>query len=219
MKLDKKIIYFALVCLILAGIIRVIFGGFTVDLMLKKHESININVGQTINMNDMKQICKNVFKDKKFVLRRIEVFNESVNINVESITNDEKVQLVNELKGKYDLKDLSPDDIVITSNSNVRIRDMITPYIAPLAICEVIILVYMYIRFIHFKPLKVIGKMLLINVITVAVYYSLIAILTIPFASTTVSISIAVIILEMLIYIAKQEKVCHGLFADKKVKE
>ena len=96
---------------------------------------------------------------------------------------------------------------------------MITPYIAPLAICEVIILVYMYIRFIHFKPLKVIGKMLLINVITVAVYYSLIAILTIPFASTTVSISIAVIILEMLIYIAKQEKVCHGLFADKKVKE
>ena len=96
---------------------------------------------------------------------------------------------------------------------------MITPYIAPLAISSVIILVYMYIRFIHYKPLKVIGKMLLINIITIAIYYSLIAIFAIPFAEATVSISIALVILEIVLYIAKMEKEHHGLFASKEVKE
>ena len=104
MKTNKKIAILALVLLVLAGMVVVIFKGFNVSLMYRQHESLDIVIGTKFEIKDVKEICNKVFKDKKYVLRTIEVFSDAVNINVESITDEEKQDLVSEFNNKYGLE-------------------------------------------------------------------------------------------------------------------
>ena len=103
MKLDgnKKIILLGLILLIVAGIIVVALKVFNVSLILQQHESVNIFICKEVNLKDIKSICNEVFGNKRVVLRNVELFDDSVNINVESITNEEKEVLVSKINEKY----------------------------------------------------------------------------------------------------------------------
>ena len=98
---NKKIVLLGIILLILAGIIIIALKGVNVSLMFGKHESIEIKLEKEVAVSDMNQICKEVFEDKKFVVKGLEVFSDSIQINVESITDEEKNSLIGKINEKY----------------------------------------------------------------------------------------------------------------------
>ncbi len=206
MKLDgnKKIILLGLILLIIAGIVVVALKGFNVSLILQQHESVNLVIGKEIDLKDIKSICNEVFGNKKVVLRNVELFNDSVNINVESITNEEKEELVTKINEKYGTE-ITVEGLTVNSNSNVRIRDLIKPYFKPVILSIVLIIVYLIIRFRKENTLNVLGTIAGIIVLTEAALASIIAIVRIPLSPIMINLMTVVAIIELLVYINKKE--------------
>lgn len=198
---SKKIILLGLILLIVAGITIIVLKGFNVSLMYQQHEAINVVVGKEINKNDINLICKEVFKNKTFVVRTIDFFNDSVNINVESITDDEKNELVSKLNEKYGTS-LNIDSLNISTIANIRIRDIARPYVKPIIISIVVIVAYLIIRFRKMNVAKLLGKLLLTEVVLA----SIIAIARIPVSPVVVNLMTIVAVIELILYINKREK-------------
>ena len=143
---NNKVLILGLSLLIIAGIVVVLFKGFNVNFLLEQHEVIEFVIGKDFEMKDVESICNDVFKDKKVVVRTIEVFDDAVSINATSITSEEKENLVNKLNEKFGTSK-TVDEITIDTVANVRMRDWIKPYVQPIAISAVIILAYIAAKF------------------------------------------------------------------------
>lgn len=206
MKLDgnKKIILLGLILLIIAGIIVVAFKGFNVSLIYQKHETVDFLIGKEINLKDIKSICREVFKDKSVVIKEVELFSDSVSISVESITNEEKEQLINKINEKYGTE-FTVSGVTVTTNSNIRIRDLIKPYFKPVILVTVLIIVYLIIRFRKNNIFELLGTIAGIIILTEAVLASLIAIVRIPLSPLMINIMMVVAVIELLVYINKKE--------------
>lgn len=202
---SKKIVLLGLILLIIAGAVVVALKGFNVDLMLEQHEEMNIVIGKEINIKDIKSICKEVFKNKQVVVRTVDLFNDSVNISVESMTDEEKNELVNKINEKYETE-LSAENLSAYTVSNVRIRDLVRPYISPVLISVIVIVAYLIIRFRKMSVLKLLGKLFGIIILTEAVIASIIAISRIPVSATIVNLMTVVAVIELIFYISKTEK-------------
>ena len=196
---SKKIVLLGLILLIIAGIVVVALKGFNVDLMLEQHEAINIVIGKEINIKDVKGICKEVFKNKQTIIRTVDLFNDSFNIGVESITDEEKNELINKLNEKYGTE-LKIEELNVYTVSNVRIRDLIRPYITPVFISIIVI------RFRKMSVIKLLGKLIGTIVLTEALIASIIAITRIPVTSIIVNLMTVIAVVELIIYINKTEK-------------
>ena len=209
MKTSKKIILLGLILLIIAGVVVIALKGLNVSLMFKQHESINLLIGKEIDYIEFSNMCKEVFGNKKFIIRKIELFDDSVSINVDSITDEEKENLVNKINERYVSEgedEYTVDNINITTIPNIRLRDIISIYIKPVLISAVMILAYMIIRYRKNKPLETIGKILLELVLTEVAILSLIAIVRIPFSSVVISIMFVIAVIELIAYNLKLEK-------------
>lgn len=204
MKSSKKVCFLALVLLILAGIIVVALKGFNVGLMARQHESLEIVIGKSFEVKDIKDICKEVFGDKKVVIRVIEVFSDAVNINVESATDEEKQELVNKLNEKYGLE-LKNESVTVKVSSNIRIRDMITPYIVPGLVSAILITLYLVLRFRKVNAFKLLLNLFGIVIVTMLAIASLIAVTRFPFTSLVVNGMVIIAILEVIVFTAKME--------------
>lgn len=202
---NKKIIVLGLILLVLAGIIVVALKGTKVDLMMGYHKSIDIVIGKEFDIKDIEKICKEVFKDKDVVLRKVEVFEDSININVISITDEEKTNLISKINEKYSIE-LDENEITVNLNSNIRVRDVIKPYIVPVTISMVLIYAYMAFRYKKLNVLKVLGKITLCIIITEAVIASIIAIFRISLSAMLINFMLVIAIAEIIGYLNKKEK-------------
>ena len=204
-KNSKKILILGIILLIIAGIIVVLLKGFNVSLMFGKHESIEMKIGTEVNMETVNEICKEVFQDKKYVAKELEVFGDSFQINVGSITDEEKTNLLDKINEKFGTQKTS-DDLKITSVSNKRIRDIVTPYVVPMLTSIGIVLIYMLIRFRKIDNLKIIADYLEKAILTNTILFSAIAIIRIPVSDEVINIAMIITILELVYYMAKSEK-------------
>ena len=205
MKMNKKICILALILLIIAGIVVVALKGFNVSLMSREHSSVDIVIGKKFELKDVDEICKKVFGNKEYVLRTVEVFSDAININSESFTDDELNNLVTEFNGKFGLE-LKREDLEVQSNSNIRIRDMVYPYILPGFVSMVLITIYFVIIFRKESTLKVLLNLYGLLIITVASLASIVAIARIPFSSMTINILVAIVIVELVYFAARMNK-------------
>lgn len=203
--LNKKVLILGLSLLILAGVVVVLFRGFNVNFMLEQHEVIEFVIGKDFEMKEVSDICDEVFGDKKVVLKIVEVFNDSVSINVESITNEEKQNLVNKLNEKFGTTK-TVDEIEVKTVANVRIRDWVKPYIKPISISGIIILGYIAVKFREENIFKLLAKIIGIVVLTMAIILSVLAILRIPMSPIYIMLLTAVALVEVMVYINKHEK-------------
>lgn len=201
---NKKVLILGLSLLILAGIVVVLFRGFNVDFMLEQHEVIEFVIGKDFEMKEVSNICKEVFGNKKVVLKKVEVFNDSVSINVESITNEEKENLVNKLNEKFETTK-TVDQVTVKTVANVRIRDWVKPYIKPIIISAVIILAYIAVKFREQNIFKLLTKIVGIVVLTIASILSILAIFRIPMTPFYIMCLTAVALIELMVYINKLE--------------
>ncbi|MBR3696888.1 MAG: hypothetical protein IKM97_01240 [Clostridia bacterium] len=198
----KKISILGLCLLILAGIVVVLFRGFNVNSLLEQHEVIELVIGKDFELADVNNICKDVFKNKKAILRKIELFNDSVAINVSSITNEEKDNLIEKINNKFETN-IDVSDVEIKTIAKVRIRDWVKPYIKPITISAVIILAYICVRFKKENLFLLIGKIIGILLITILVLLSIFAIFRIPMSPIYITLITSVALIELIIYIKK----------------
>lgn len=205
LNMTKKILLLGLVLLIVAGTIVLLLKGLNVSLMYKEHEAMNLRIGKEIDYNEFNQMCKEVFGNKEFVLRKIELFDDSVNISVENITDEEKENLVSKINEKFE-EEYTAQDIVVNKIPNIRLRDIVRPYIKPVIISAVLIIAYLIIRFRKNNVLELLGKLFLLIVFTELGILSLIAIIRLPVSSIVINLMSVVAIVELVIYVAKTEK-------------
>ena len=203
--MGKKILLLGLILLIVAGVVVIALKGLNVSLMLRQHESITLYIGKDINYDEFFNMCKEVFGDQEFVLRRVELFGDSMNISVESITDEQKEKLAEKLNEKYE-ESYTADTIAVKTVPNVRIRDIIRPYIKPTIISGALVLAYMLIRFRKINAWQIVGKLMLEMILTEVALLSLIAIVRIPVSSVIINLMFVVAIIELVIYNIKTEK-------------
>lgn len=168
----KKIVILGIILLILAGIVVVALKGFNVSLLFGKHEAVQIKLDVDVDLKKVQEACEETFAEKKFVVRGLEVFGDSAQINVESITDEEKNTLIGKLNEKFGTEK-TVEDLNISSVSNKRIRDVVKPYIMPMIILYVIVFIYMLIRFRSQNPVQLIltciWKTILIEALLISV--------------------------------------------------
>ena len=203
--LNKKVVILGLSLLILAGIVVVLFRGFNVNFLLEQHEVIEFVIGKDFEMKDVKDICNEVFGDKKVVLRTVEVFNDAVSINVESITNEEKENLVTKLNTKFGTTK-TVDEVTIETVSNVRMRDWLKPYIQPITISGLIILAYIAVKFREENLVKLLAKIIVIVAVTMLSILSILAIFRVPMSPIYIMGLTAIGLIELMMYINSYEK-------------
>lgn len=202
----NKIICLAIVLLIIAGVIVVALKGFNVDLMLSSHEEIDVVIGKKFELSDVKDITNEVFKDRKVVLRKIEVFEDAVAIDIKYTTEDELIALKDKMNEVYGL---TLEKVESKQISNVRIRDLVDPYILPTIISFIILIAFVAIKYrkmsknaIVKMPLELIIKQLVLQ----ACLMSIIAICRIPFNKLVMPILIAIGAVSCIMWISKNEK-------------
>lgn len=201
----KKILLLGLILIIIAGVVVVALKGFKVSLFYEQHESLNLVIGKEVNINDIKNICKEVFNDKEVIVKKLELFDDSVNINVESITDEEKANLVQKINEKYQTE-FTVEGITVNSNANVRLRDIIRPYITPLVICAVVIVAYILVRYRKLNSLKFLGKLVLGIVFSELFVASIILITRYPITPVIINVMIALAVLEVVLAVDAKEK-------------
>ena len=194
---NKKIVLLGVILLIIAGIVVVALKGINVSLVFQQHESISLLIGKQININEIQEICNEVFKNKKVVLKKVELFDDSVSIIAQSITDEEKSNLIQKVNEKYSTE-FKVEDITIEKVSNVRVRDMVRPYILPIIISTVLIIIYMVIIFKNQKFVKIIGKIFGIILLTELALASIIAISRIPLLPIMVNLMFVIAIIELI---------------------
>ena len=126
----SKIISFLVYGIVIIGIIVTATVGLNFDLKYQEAKRIQLNIGKTFEISDIKQITKEVLGNQKVYIRKVEVYEDTVSILAKDITNEQKTEIVNKTNEKYGLE-LSADQIEITTIPRTRGRDIIKPYVIP----------------------------------------------------------------------------------------
>ena len=202
---SKKILLLGMILLIVAGIVVVSLKGVKVSLKLQQHEVINVYLEKIVEFKEFKNICKDVFGNKRFELRNVEYFNNSFDISVENITDEEKAKLVEKVNEKFETE-IKIEDLRIYTVANIRVRDIVKPYVKPVIISAVLMIAYIIIRFRKLSAWKVLGKIFGIIALTEALIASVITITRLPLSATIINLMAVIAVIELILYINKLEK-------------
>ena len=198
--MKKKIlcIIFVIICIIDIAITAI--KGLNVGLYFG--EGYNISFSESnINLKDIKSIAKDVFGNK-FVVQKVEFFDNSCIIKVKSVNDDQINNLCTKLNEKYS-SDLKSTDVKVEHISNVRVRNIVEPYIIPTILSLLIVLGYYAIRFKGASQMFGLVKTLLIVDVLI---YSVYAIGRLPINVLTMPILIITYVLVVLGYTVYSEK-------------
>ena len=188
MSKKSKIIGIILIIIFIIAIVLTGIRGLNVDLNYSEGTSILFNLEQEYNTKDIETIAREVWTDGQIVVQKVEVYDESVLIKV-SYANEENLQmLLDKINEKYSLE-LELSDITVEYNSNVKIRDMVRPYIVPMLIATALIVVYYSIRF---RGVKEILDLLIKLIFAEGILFSIYAITLIPIDALTMPIGMLV---------------------------
>ena len=206
MKQKNKIIIASSVIalIILAGIVAVGVWGFNKELRFAQSQSIELNVGQEINIDEIKKIADEVLGMHNMV-QTVEIYEDVVTIRAITISEEQKNTIVNKIKEIYEFEQTA-ENTDINTVPVTSIRDMYKQYVTPFIISGVLVVAYMAIRYYKKGILKVIAKTIFIPVIAELLLLSWMAIVRIPIGRYTPIFIILVYIASIWFIIKKIEK-------------
>lgn len=194
---NTKIIYLVAVLIIIIGIAVTCICKTNFSLEYSEHTRIDVYIGKEFNIDDIKQIAKEVFKNKEIKYQNIETFNDSIAINIKELNDEELTVLKDKVKEKYQIEEID-SNVTTMIIPHYRIRDMIKPYIIPMVITTIIILAYAGIRYLKLGAFIVTIKLLVRLIVSQAVFASIIQILRIPVGVYMVPVAILIYILTIM---------------------
>lgn len=195
----KKIVYAVLAVIIIIGIIVIATVGFNVDVIYSNHREIKVYVGKDYNIDEVKQIVNEVIPEEKVVINKVEKFNDSFIIKVNKISDEQLESLKQKISEKYEISEENRDNMITDSYiGSFRIRDLIRPYVQPIIISTVVILVYMGVRYKKLGIAKVIIQEIIVLVMAMALLLSVIAITRCPVNRAFIPAGLTVYILTII---------------------
>lgn len=203
----KKILYIVMALIIIAGISVVAVKGFNVELKYRHHQKIELNIGEEVKTEEIQKIADEVFGKNKSNVQIIEVYKDAVQITAKEISEEQKnsvVQKVNELypqeaaEGKEATALIKAENVKIITNTNIRLRDVISPYIIPMIIITIVVLVYLAIRYRKLGIVKSIVEPAVILVLTQVILLSVLAIVRFPMGRLTMPLILLVYVVSII---------------------
>lgn len=215
----KKISYFILIAIIIAGGIVVGVNGFNKSVQYKRNVTIYVKIGQEFENKDMMNIAKEVFPDESVIVQKVELYNDMVSFTLEE-KSDEELQpkleeLNNKINEKYELEN-TVDDISVTHNPKVRLYDIAKTYVVPIGICTLLVFIYAMIRFRKLGVFRTLGKYIVGIVGTEAVYVGLLAITRYPIDAYVIPVGLFIYAISILVVTVKRENKLKKLQMDEK---
>ena len=156
----QKIIFIILAVIIIAGIAVISTIGFNLELKMQETKKIELYIQKDFEISDIKNIVKEVIPDESIMIQKVEVFEDSVSITAKDITEEQKQSIIDKVNEKYGTE-LKADSTEIINIPNMKIRDLVKPYVTSFAISTVLILVYIAIRYRKLGFVKTMLKSLL----------------------------------------------------------
>ena len=194
MKSTNKIIYAIIAIIIIIGAVICKTKGFNIELSYSNRQQINISNSTELDTKKIEEIAKNILTDRKVRVQRLERFGNAMQITADSISEEEKQNVINKINEECGT-DISNDDTKIVTISNTRIRDILKPYILPSIITFAAVLLYFVIMYHKLGLRMVLLKGIFTPLIAELVYYSLIAITRVEFGRIANSFGIGLYIL------------------------
>lgn len=189
---NKKILYIILACIIVIGAVIIGFKGLNFGLKYEPNKQIEIYIGKEFDNNDIKQMVREVIGNEQVIIQKVELYDEMVSITVKEISDEQIEELNKKVNEKYEIDNKVSEDLIITENANLRGRDLVKPFIFPIALSLIIILVYATIRFRKIDIFEVLLKIFGINIFAQLLYISILAITRLPVNILTVPTAIAI---------------------------
>ena len=180
--MKKKVIYSVLIVLFVAAMIFTAVKGFKVDLYYAEGEVVTVNAGRDINLKEISEIVKDVFKGQDVLVQEVELFKDSFN-------------------EKYGSK-LTRSNVEVDHEKNVRLMDILKPYILPVGISLLLILAYYAMRFKWSSTMyNLIKYLVIVGMIT----YSVMVLCRIPVSIITMPCLLTIYSLVVIIHAARSE--------------
>lgn len=208
---NKTIIGIILTVIIIAGIVMTCVYGLNFNLNYSNHKEIDIYIGQEFENQDIYQIAKEVFGNKEITVKKVELYEDMVSISVKDITDEELTNLNTKINEKYSIEN-TVESIEVTDVANVRLRDLIKPYILPVAISFTIIIIYIAIYNEVYKRkgrevnnFKTLIKTIVSIIGVQLVYISLLAITRVEVNRLTIPAGIALYIITTIVILVNLE--------------
>ena len=208
----KNLIGILLGIIIIIGIILTATMGLNLDLMYSNHKSIDINIQKQFENEDVNKIAKEVFENEKVKVQKVELYEDMVSVIVKDATDEQLENLNTKLNEKYELEN-TKDDMVITNLPSVEILDLVKPYILPVSISFVVIIIYLGIYMAinnrvnrKLSILKEISKAILAIIGIELLYLSVFAITRLEVNYTTLPIGIIIYAFTTILILMNLEK-------------
>ena len=134
------------IVVIIIGIIIMATKGFNFELHYQGGKRIEVELGQTFEVKDIEDISKEVLGQNVSV-QTVEIYKDVVSIFAQNITEEQRNTIVTKINEKYGLE-LASEDSKIIEVPHTHLKDIVKPYIFPLILTTIIILIYIGIRFI-----------------------------------------------------------------------
>ena len=195
--LKNKIIIGIAILIFVVGIIVVAVKGFNVDLEYQDTKKIEANIGKSFEKEDNENIVKEVLGKERFIIQKVEIYEDSVSITAKEITDEQRDNIVSKINEKYDT-DLKKEDITIITVPRVHLSELIKNYRTPFIIATVCILVYLMVRYYKLNSLKILLRTIIVVAILQAELFSIIAITRIPVGKLTVPVVLTVYMLTLV---------------------
>lgn len=176
----KKVFILAIAVIIIAGLIMIGVKGFNYSLLYSRTQRMNIYMTQDFEINDIKEIAKEVLGNRKLKVQLGNTFGTVASIVSEEITEEEQNDIINKINEKYSTEIKKDNDVVVTVIPEANAWDLIVKYISPIIITTIIVLVYFVIRFKEQGMIKCIGIPVLSLILVNLLYISIIALTRIP---------------------------------------
>ena len=207
--MNKKIIYGILALIVLVGAVLVVTIGLKLDMKNDANTKIYVYIGKEFDNNDIEQIAKETFETDTAIVQKVEIYNEMALITIKEQNTEninEKIESLNsKINEKYGLEN-KKEDIVINNETKINMYSVIKPYILPMLISLIVILVYSSIIY---RKLGIL-KNILIYVLTVIgsqlLYASILVITRLPFNMFIIPIGLIIYAITIVVVTIIKQK-------------
>lgn len=207
----KMCIAVVIACIIIAGIIVTLTIGLNFDLIYSKNKQVTISIDKEFDIEDIRNIVKEVTGQNKMILEKIELYEDMVSIKLADITDEQLNELNTKINEKYELEN-TVEDLTVVENTNIRGRDIVRPYIFPACLSFILIIVYLAIYMLIKSKLGIkinisenLVNFILSIVFVQGLFLGLVAILRIPVNRLTMPISLGLYVLTTIVFMCKLE--------------
>lgn len=196
---NKKILIILLILIIIAGIIVISIVGFKKSPEYMAGTKIEVYIPKGYEKQDILDIANESFGGKEITIYDVEKLGQVACIKVKEYTQEELDTYKTKISEKYliNTEKLEVHEILVPAT---KISSLVKPYMTPTIIVTALALVYLLIRNIKANDLfKVVFNIIFALVMVEGLYFSLIAIIRIPFGILTMPFALALFIITLLI--------------------